>query len=101
MQSYIRFKKYYDQKPKATTLQEKDYYHILQPITDHQDSEKPFRNFKWIAPHVVEKTPPNENFIVCKDNNNKSQILHCIQLSKYKTDAPLGNRYTIEEMKID
>ena len=35
MQSYIKYKKYYDKKAKASPLKEKDYCFILQPKADH------------------------------------------------------------------
>ena len=38
MQSYIKYKKYYDKKAKASPLKEKDYCFILQPKADHQGS---------------------------------------------------------------
>ena len=48
MQSYIKYKKYYDKKVKASPLKEKDYCFILQPKADHQGSKIPFRDFHWI-----------------------------------------------------
>ena len=36
MQSYIKYKRYYDKKAKASPLKEKDYCFILQPKADHQ-----------------------------------------------------------------
>ena len=64
MQSYIKYKKYYDKKAKASPLQEKDYCFILQPKADHQRSKTPFRDFRWIGPYLVEKVLPNNNHIV-------------------------------------
>ena len=55
MQSYIKYKKYYDKKAKASPLKEKDYCFILQPKADHQGSKIPFRDFRWIGPYLVEK----------------------------------------------
>ena len=45
MQSYIKYKRYYDKKAKASPLKEKDYCFILQPKADHQGSKIPFRDF--------------------------------------------------------
>ena len=59
MQSYIKYKKYYDKKAKVSTLKEKDYCFILQPKADHQGSKIPFRDFRWIRPYLVEKILPN------------------------------------------
>ena len=66
MQSYIKYKKYYDKKAKASPLKEKDYCFILQPKADHQGSKIPFRDFRWIGPYIVEKVLPNNNYIVRK-----------------------------------
>ena len=35
MQSYIKYKRYYDKKAKASPLKEKNYCYILQPKADH------------------------------------------------------------------
>ena len=82
MQSYIKYKRYYDKKAKASPLKEKDYCFILQPKADHQGSKIPFRDFRWIGPYIVEKELPNSNYIVRKLNTNKTQILHRIRLRK-------------------
>ena len=55
MQSFIKYKKYYDKKAKASPLKEKDYCFVLQPKADHQGSKKPFRDFRWVGPHKIEK----------------------------------------------
>ena len=83
MQSYIKYKRYYDKKAKASPLKEKDYCFILQPKADHQGSKIPFHDFRWIGPYVVEKVLPNNNYIVRKLNTNKTKILHRIRLRKY------------------
>ena len=49
MQSYIKYKRYYDKKAKASPLKEKDYCFILQPKADHQESKIPFRDFQWLG----------------------------------------------------
>ena len=72
MQSYIKYKRYYDKKAKASPLKEKDYCFILQPKTDHQGSKIPFRDFRWIGPYLVEKVLPNHNYIVRRLNTNKT-----------------------------
>ena len=82
MQSYIKYKSYYDKKAKASPLKEKDYCYILQPKADHQGLKVPLRDFRWIGPYLVEKVIPNKNYIVRKLNTNKTQILHRIRLRK-------------------
>ena len=89
MQSYLKYKEYYDRKAQASPLGLGDYCFILQPLVDHQGSKSPFREFRWIGPYVIEKVLPNENYIVRKLNSNKTQILHRIRLRKYTPNAPL------------
>ena len=89
MQSYLKYKEYYDRKAKAAPLRQRDYCFILQPIADHQGSKIPFREYRWTGPYVVEKVLPNENYIVRRLNSNKTQILHRIRLRKYEPNTAL------------
>ena len=89
MQSYLKYKEYYDRKAKAAPLKQNDYCFILQPIADHQVSKIPFREYRWTGPYIVEKVLPNENYIVRKLNSNKTQILHRIRLRKYEPNTVL------------
>ena len=89
MQSYLKYKEYYDRKAKAAPLKQNDYCFILQPIADHQGSKIPFREYRWTGPYIVEKVLPNESYIVRKLNSNKTQILHRIRLRKYEPNTVL------------
>ena len=106
MQSYLKYKEYYDRKAKAAPLKQNDYCFILQPIADHQGSKIPFREYRWTGPYVVEKVLPNENYIVRKLNSNKTQILHRIRLRKYEPNTvlqdvrPEGNLQPDDEIII-
>ena len=84
MQSYLKYKEYYDRKAKGAPLHEGDFCFTLQPLADHQGSKMPFRAFRWIGPYVIEKVLPNENYIVRKPYSNKTQVLHRTPLRKYK-----------------
>ena len=88
MQSYLKYKEYYDRKAKAAPLKPNDYCFILQPIADHQGSKIPFREYRWTGPYIVEKVLPNENYIVRKLNSNKTQILHRIRQRKNNRIPP-------------
>ena len=101
MQSYIKYKRYYDKKAKASPLKEKDYCFILQPKADHQGSKIPFRDFRWIGPYIVEKVLPNNNYIVRKLNTNKTQILHRIRLRKYNPEKPPEDNYSEVQWQTD
>ena len=101
MQSYIKYKKYYDKKAKASPLKEKDYCFILQPKADHQGSKLPFRDFRWIRPYLVENVLPNNNYIVRKLNTNKTQILQRIRFRKYNPEKPPEENYQEARWQID
>ena len=101
MQSYIKYKKYYDKKAKASPLKEKDYCFILQPKADHQGSKIPFREFRWIGPYLVEKVLPNNIYIVRKPYTNKTQILHRIRLRKYNPEKLPEDNYQEIQWQVD
>ena len=101
MQSYIKYKKYYDKKAKASPLKEKDYCFILQPKADNRGSKIPFRDFRWIGPYLVEKVLPNNIYIVRELNTNKTQILHRIRLRKYNPGKPPEDNYQETQWQVD
>ena len=101
MQSYIKYKKYYDTKTKASPLKEKDYCFILQPKADHQGSKIPFRDFRWAGLYLVEKVLPNNNYIMRKLNTNKTQILHRIRLRKCNPETPPEDNYHETKWELD
>ena len=102
----MKYKEYYDQKPKTAPLKQNDYCFILQHIADHQGSKIPFREFRWIGPYIIGKVLPNDNHGVRKLNSNKNQILHKIRLRKYEPNTalpderPEGNLQPVEEIVI-
>ena len=101
MQSYLKYKDYYDRKAKAAPLKEKDYCFVLQPKADNQASKIPFREYRWIGPFVVQTVLSNDNYIVRRLNTNKTQILHRIKLKKFVPNAPLENIYDGEKLQPD
>ena len=88
MQSYLKYKEYYDRKAKAAPLQEKDFCFVLQPKADTQGSKIPVRDFRWTGPFVVQKVLPNKNYIVRRLNTKKTQILHRYQAQKICSERP-------------
>ena len=51
MQSYLKYKAYYDRKAKASPLTTEDYCFILNPKADTQATKIPFRDFRWVGPY--------------------------------------------------
>ena len=101
MHSYINYKRYYDKEAKASPLNGKDYFYILQPKADHQGSKIPFRDFRCIGPYLVEKVLPNNNYFVRKLNTNKTQILHRILLRNCNPEQPPEDNYQETRWQID
>ena len=79
MQFYIKYKRYYDKKAKASPLTEKGYCFTLQPENNHQASKIPFRDLLWIVHYLVEKILLNKKNILLKLKTNKTQIPHRIR----------------------
>ena len=96
IQSYLKYKAYYDRKAKAAPLTTTDYCYILNPKADTQATKIPFREFRWIGPYKVEKILPNSNYIVRRLGTNKTQLLHRIRLRKFTPSAPLANNFVRE-----
>ena len=101
MQSYLKYKEYYDRKAKAAPLSEQDFCFILQPKADNQGSKIPFREYRWIGPYRIEKVLPNDNYIVRRLNTNKTQILHRIRLKKFVPNTSLEDKYAKEKLQPD
>ena len=51
------------------------------------------------GPYIIEKTLPNENYIVRRLNTNKTQILHRIRLKKLVPNQPLEDSYQREKFQ--
>ena len=101
MQSYVKYKEYYDRKAKAAALKENDYCFILQPKADHQGSKILFRDYRWVGSLIVQKVLPNENYTVRQLNTNKIQLLHRIRLKKLILNQPLKDCYRNENLQPD
>ena len=101
MQSYVKYKEYYDCKTKAAPLKENEYCFVSQPKADNQGSKIPFRDYRWVGPFVVQKVLPNEIYIVRRINTNKTQILHCIRLKKFVPNQPLEDSFREQQLQTD
>ena len=88
MQSYLKYKEYYDRKAKATPLK-RNYYCLISQPSRSSRIKNPFREFRWIGPYIVEKVLLNDNYIDRKLNTNKTQFLHKIRLRKYEPNTDL------------
>ena len=96
MQSYLKYKAYYDRKPKAAPLETTDYCYILNPKANTQATKIPVRDLRWCGPYKVKKVLPNNNYIVRRLGTNKMQLLHRIRLRKFTPQAPLADIFVRE-----
>ena len=101
MQSYIKYKEYYDRKARAAPIKENDYCFVLQPKADHQGSKIPFRDNRWVGPFIVQKVLPHQNYSVRRINTNKTQILHRIRLKKFVPNQPLDDNFREQRLQPD
>ena len=88
MQAYIKYKAYYDKKTNASKLKEADYVYILQPKADHPGSKIPFTEFRWVGPYIIEKTLPNNNYLVRKIGTDKRQVLQRMRMRQFTPRQP-------------
>ena len=109
MQSYLKYKDYYDRNDIATPLQKNCWCFILQPFADNQGSKIPFREYRWVGSYIVEKVLPNKTYIERKLRkliSNKRQSSHRVRLRKYVPNTvlndvrPEGNQQPDDELVI-
>ena len=97
MQSYLKYKAYYDRKAKASPLTTEDYCFILNPKADTQAKPRryPFVNFVGLVPIKLKKSY-STIIILFADWAQKTQLLHRIRLRKYTPQAPLAENFVRE-----
>ena len=95
MQSYIRYKHYYDKKANAHPLHVNEYCYALHPRANTQGTKIPFKEYRWTGPYIVVKVLPNNNYLIRKLQTNYTQILHRIRLKPCPTDKPLPDKHVL------
>ena len=60
MQSYLKYKAYYDRKASASPIAVDDHCFVLNPKADTQSTKIPFREFTRVGPYKVAKVLPNK-----------------------------------------
>ena len=102
MQTYIKYKAYYDIKANASKLKQSDYVYILHQNADHQGSRIPFTDFRWIGPYIDEKALPKNNYLVRNLGTKKTQVLHRMRLPSFTPRQPVVDvQATAQEWKPD
>ena len=83
MQSYLKYKRYYDKKATATPLKINDYCYVLNPKADNQSMKLAFKDCIWTGPYIVVKVLSNNNYVVGRTGTRYTQTLYRIRLRLY------------------
>ena len=83
IQSYIKYKQYYDKKASAMPLKVNDYCYVLNPKADNQSMKFAFKDCIWTGPYMVVKVLSNNNNVVRRTGTRYTQTLHRIRLKLY------------------
>ena len=83
MQSYLKYKRYYDKKATATPLKTNDYCYFLKPKADNQSMKFVFKDCIWMGPYIVVKVLSSNNYVVKRTGTRYRQTLHRIRLRLY------------------
>ena len=83
MQSYLKYKRYYDKKATATPLKVNDYCYVLNPKADNQSMKFAFKDCIWTGPYIVVKVLSNNNYVVRRTGTRYTQTLHRVRLRLY------------------
>ena len=90
MQSYLKYKAYYDRKTKAAPLTSGDYCFIFIPKADTQATKIPFREFRWVGPYKIEKVSPNNNYIVRRLGTKLNPTTSSLSITHIHSTRALG-----------
>ena len=80
MQSYLKYKRYYDKKATATLLKVNDYCYVLNLNADNQSMKFEFKDYIWTGPYIVVKFLSNNNYVERRTGARYIQTLRKIRL---------------------
>ena len=83
MQSYLKYKQYYNKKATTTPLKGNDYCYVLNPKADNQSMKFAIEDCIWTGPYIVVKVLPNNNYVVRRTGTRYTQTLYRIRLRLY------------------
>ena len=95
LQSYKRYKQFYDKKAKAHPLHVNEYCYALHPRANTQSTKIPSKEYLWAGPYIVVKVLPNNNYLIRKLQTNHTQILHRFRLKPCPTDKTLPEKHVL------
>ena len=100
MQSYLKYKQYYDKEATATPLKVNDYCYVLNPKADNQSMKCAFEDCIWTGPYIVVKVLSNNNYVVRRTGTRYTQTLHRIRLRLYAPNQRVPDVTVRREGKI-
>ena len=96
LQSYLKYKSYYDRKCAATPLQLYSYCLLLDPKITNPNQSFEKQQTKWLPLYRVEQIISNNNYIVRKVGTNSTQCVHRIRLRPIKPKYQVNDIETID-----
>ena len=97
MQSYLKYKRYYDKKGFATPLQINDYCYNINPKADNQSMKFAFKDCTWTGPNKVFKVLSNNNYFVRRRGSRYNQTLYIIRPRLYAPNQAVPDVTVREE----
>ena len=88
MQALIKFKAYYVKKAIASKLKQANFIYVSQLKANHQGSETPFTEFRWIGPYSIEEVLPSNKYLVVKVRTDETQVLLVCDYGNSYPDKP-------------
>ena len=83
MQSYLKYKQYYNKKATATSLKVNDYCYVFNTKADNQSMKFAYKDCIWTGPYIIIKVLSNNNYVVRRTGTRYTQTLHRICLKLY------------------
>ena len=97
MQTYIKYKDYYDKRANASKPKPRNCLYVLQLKTDHQGIKFLFTDFPWIGPCIAEKALSINNYLVRKNGTHKPQIVRRMHLPPFTPKEPIPDVQTTSQ----
>ena len=98
--TYLKYKKYYDKTAHAAPLKIHSYCLLLNPILDTQQQKMAKMQPKWLGLYRVEQHRTNENYLIREVGTHHTQLVHRIRLRPYQPQATVEDLRQIDKTKF-
>ena len=95
--SFNKYREYYDRKAKAAPLKLHDYCMLLSPKLSKEHEKISNLECKWTALFRIEKVLTRSNYLIRRVNTNNTQIVHRVRLKPIKPQYKFQDLQNIDE----